>query len=72
MEGSLERQAQILALADEFMKAGRYSTRPKGPGASSTLANISSQLTGILTIALAIAGIGAVVARGCLIERNDR
>lgn len=72
MENSLERQARILELADELMKAGRYPARPKGQDAWSTLADASSQLTGILTIALAIAGIGAVVARGCLIERNDR
>lgn len=70
MENSPERQMMVLELADEFMKAGRYSPAPAGQGAWSKLFDASTRMTGIVTTALAIFGIGAVVARGCLTERD--
>lgn len=65
-----EQQMRVLELADEFMKAGRYSTAPAGQDAWSKVVNASIKMTRIVTIALTIVGIGAVVARGCLTERD--
>lgn len=70
MENSPEQQMRVLELADEFMKAGRYSTAPAGQDAWSKVVNASIKMTRIVTIALTIVGIGAVVARGCLTERD--
>lgn len=65
-----ERQARVLELADEFIKTGRYPTKVKGHSASLMLLETSSRLMSVLTIPLAILGIGAVLASSSSKEQN--
>jgi hypothetical protein len=70
MEGFSDRQRQVLELADELLKAGRHPESTRWQSMWFALKRTSSRLAGLFAIFMVIAGVSAMIARGCFTEQS--